>query len=382
MSYANARIIHDADSHVMETRTWLEPFIEPQFVGKLQPVLGEQPGRIDKLVEVAMQRKSDAVADATAARDPIAGPKGWSAYGAFDPTERAKVMDTFGFASQLVFPTAGLGPMKAATDEATKYAASRAYNRAIAAFCGTDARFLAVAYVPLDNVELALEGAKEALDAGCRAVMFSNAAPGDRSPGHPDLDPFWQLLCDRSVPFLLHIGQGTLTQPAPFRNNGRERSPDLHGGGENLRFCDYPMLWVAPQIFLTAMIYDGVFARFPALRGGVIESAAGWVPEFLRALDQGHRSFGRTDPYLKQLDLLPSQYLRRAVKFTPFANEDVGRMIRDAGPELFMFSSDYPHPEGTTDPLGRFERSLAGMDEAVKDRFYRGNFEELWQGHS
>ena len=269
MTYANGRVIHDADSHVMETREWLEPFIDAEFVGKLQPVLGEQPGRLDKLVEQAKQRRSDPVADAAAAEHPIAGPKGWIAYGGFDPLERKKVMDNFGFASQLVFPTAGLGPMRAARDEATKYAAARAYNRAIAAFCAEDRRLIPVAYTPLDNVELALASACEALANGCGAVMFSNGAPGDKSPGHPDFDPFWQLLCERDVPFLLHIGQGTLTQPQPFRNNGRERAPDLHGGGENLRFCDYPMLWVAPQIFLTAMVYDGVFMRFPKLRGGV-----------------------------------------------------------------------------------------------------------------
>ena len=90
-----------------------------------------------------------------------------------------------------------------------------------------------------------------------------------------------------------------------------------------------------------------------------------------------NKSFGRTDPYLKALDLTPSQYIRRAVKFTPFPGEDVGHMIRDAGAELFLFSSDYPHPEGTKDPFGRFERTMEGIDEAEKDKFYRSNFEVM-----
>jgi predicted TIM-barrel fold metal-dependent hydrolase len=380
MTYTNDRVVHDADSHVMETRNWLEPFIESKYAGKLQPVMGDDAARIEKIIEEASARKHDKAAAAKAAENPIAGPKGWQAYGAFDPGERTKVLDGFGFASQLVFPTVGLGPMKAATDEPTRYAASRAYNRAVAAFCADDKRLIPVAYVPLDNVELALAATKEALANGCGAVMFSNGPAGERSPGHVALDPFWQLLSERRVPFVLHIGQGTMIQPQPFRNNGRERAPDIHGGGENLRFCDYPMLWYAPQIFLTAMVYDGVFMRFPELRGGVIESAGGWVPEFLRSLDHAHRAFGRTDPYLQRMEMAPSQYLRRAVKFTPFPNEDAGRMIRDAGPELFMFSSDYPHPEGTTDPLGRFESSLQGLDESTKDRFYRGNFEEMMCG--
>jgi predicted TIM-barrel fold metal-dependent hydrolase len=125
------------------------------------------------------------------------------------------------------------------------------------------------------------------------------------------------------------------------------------------------------------MIYDGVFERFPALRGGVIESGAGWVPEFLRELDLGYKSFGRTDPYLQAMPMKPSEYIRRAVKFTPFPGENAGRMIKDGGADLFMFSSDYPHPEGTNDPLGRFERTMGDIDEDAKDRFYRRNYEEM-----
>ena len=43
--------------------------------------------------------------------------------------------------------------------------------------------------------------------------------------------------------------------------------------------------------------------------------------------------------------------MRRQVRFTPFPTEPVGWMIEQAGAELFLFSSDYPHPEGGRDPL-------------------------------
>jgi predicted TIM-barrel fold metal-dependent hydrolase len=66
------------------------------------------------------------------------------------------------------------------------------------------------------------------------------------------------------------------------------------------------------------------------------------------------------------------------VRFTPFPTEPVGWMIEQAGEELFLFSSDYPHPEGTKDPLGKFESSLEGVGEAAKDRFYSRNFAELF----
>lgn len=377
MTYSQGRVVHDADSHVMETREWLVDFLEAELAELGQGVLGKERGRLDSLIDEARKRKVDAELDAQASANPISGTKGWGAYGAFDATERSKALDQFGFSRQLVFPTAGLRPVHEAKDDAARYAATRAYNRAIAAFCANDPRLVAVGYVPLNDPERVKPEAEFALDAGCGAILVSSGPAGERSPGHPAFDPFWSLLSDRKVPFMLHIGSGTQTQPKPFRNNGRPRAPDLHGGGENLRFCDYVMLWYAPQIFLTAMIYDGVFERFPLLRGGVIESGAGWVPDFLRQLDLAYKSFSRTDPYLQQLPMMPSAYLRRAVRFTPFPGEDVGLMIKDAGPDLFMFSTDYPHPEGTKDPLGRFERTMSDLDEPAKDKFYRGNFEEM-----
>jgi hypothetical protein len=44
---------------------------------------------------------------------------------------------------------------------------------------------------------------------------------------------------------------------------------------------------------------------------------------------------------------------------------------------LFLFSSDYPHPEGGKDPLKRFESSLLGIDDDAKQRFYSSNFADL-----
>ncbi len=377
MTYANGRIIHDADSHVMETREWLDPYMDADLKTRLKPLYGREPGRIDKILTEAKARKGDADAEAKAFENPIAGPKGWIAAGAFDSSERARVLDLFGFSSQLVFGTSALSPVLAAKDEGVLYAGVRAYNEAMGAFCRPDKRLFGVAFTALDNPVRALEEVDAALKAGNRAIMISAGPAGDRSPGHPDFDPIWSRLSETGTPFVLHIGPGTKTQPMAFRNNGRERAPDLHGGGENLRFADYIMLSFAPQVWLTAMVYDGVFARFPMLRGGIIEAGAGWAPEFLRELDLGFRSFGRTDPYLKAMAMKPSEFIRRAVKFTPFPGEDAGRMIRDGGADLFMFSSDYPHPEGTNDPKGRFERTMADIDEDGRDRFYRRNFEDM-----
>ncbi|MCB1694314.1 MAG: hypothetical protein KDI19_16190, partial [Pseudomonadales bacterium] len=165
MTYADGRVVYDADSHVMETREWLDPFMDDDLKSKLRPLYGHKPGRIDKILDEAKSRKGDAEAEAKAFENPIAGPKGWIAAGAFDADERVRVLDQFGFSGQLVFGTSSLGPARAANDEGLLYAGVRAHNEAMASFCRNDARLYGVAYAPLDNPQRALEEVNAALAA-------------------------------------------------------------------------------------------------------------------------------------------------------------------------------------------------------------------------
>ncbi len=372
--YASGRVFHDADSHVMEPADWLVNYADGPLLEHLKQRKSAE--RIETQVAAARRRAADPEAGRQAAENLIAGPKGWIAYGAFDAAERTRALDELGFSRQLVFATSSLAHFRDAKEPEVKFAGARAHNRAMAAFCA-DERLIGVGFVPLDDPDRAVDLAAEAIELGCGALWVPSTPAGDRSPGHPDLDPFWNLLADSRTPFMLHIGQGSRVLPRQYNNTGKPRSPDLHGGGENLRFQDFVVLPFSAQMFLAALVYDGLFDRVPDLRGGVIEFGAAWVPGFLRQLDLGYRSFSKTDPQLKALALKPSDYMRKHIKFTPFPGEDAGYLIKDAGAELFLFSSDYPHPEGTNDPIGRFERTFADIDEDARERFYSRNFEEM-----
>ena len=155
-----------------------------------------------------------------------------------------------------------------------------------------------------------------------------------------------------------------------FTNNGWEGQTDFHGGGENFTGLLYMAVshWV--EVALAALIFDQVLEKFPKLRVGVIELGAVWVPAWLERLEIVMDTFGRTESRIGGLPLRPTEYVRRQVRVTPYPTEDVGRLIDRAGPELFMFSSDYPHVEGGRHPLKRFEASLAGKSEAEKHAFY------------
>jgi len=109
----------------------------------------------------------------------------------------------------------------------------------------------------------------------------------------------------------------------------------------------------------------------------VIELGAVWVPAWLERLEIVKDTFGRTESRIGDLPLRPADYVRRQVRVTPYPTENVGRLISLCGPELFMFSSDYPHVEGGRNPLKRFEQSLSCCVEAEKLAFYSGNFADL-----
>jgi hypothetical protein len=79
----------------------------------------------------------------------------------------------------------------------------------------------------------------------------------------------------------------------------------------------------------------------------------------------------RSEPDLAALTAPPSQQLIAQAAFTPYPFEDVGAMIRDSNPDLYLFSSDYPHIEGGRDPLGRFTTSLRRLRRRRSTRVLR-----------
>ncbi|MGH8983542.1 MAG: amidohydrolase family protein, partial [Acidimicrobiia bacterium] len=288
----------------------------------------------------------------------------------------SRALDLLGFDSQLVFSTFA-GTQFVGGDPELVYGGARAHNRGMAAFCADDPRLLGVGYVPWGPPEPVIDEAARAIGDGCAAVMVDSAPPKELSPFHTDYHPLWALLEDANVPFMLHVGGGGNHVRRSYWNNGRPRPVDMFGGGESIRSKDYVTLHQPPEAFLSIMVLEGVLERFPRLRGGCIEQGATWVPGMLERLDDAQRMFARTEPDLEGLTLRASDYVHRQLRFTPFPGEPVGALIDRAGDDLFMFSSDYPHPEGGTDPLAKFEATLGGVADPALERFFSSNFVEL-----
>lgn len=379
MPYVEDRIIHDADAHVMETPDWVAEFASEHVQQQALAHFGL--GELSALPEIERARALHADPEYRSEDESqLMARKNWRATGSFIADDRPQALDQLGFASQLVFPTlfsTHIEVLEHGDDHELTYQTASAANRAHLRFCDVDPRLLGVAHVPLATFEGAAAAATEAIALGASALLIPNRCPRHHSPSHVNFDPVWAQAQEAGIPVLMHVATPELVLPPQHRNNGLPPEPDFHGGGENFRSVSYMAISSAPMQNLSMMIFDGVFERFPDLRMGIIELGAVWVPGFMRQLEAAFEAFARHEDRLKKLSLRPSEYVRRQIRVTPYPTEPTGWIIQEAGPEICMFSSDFPHVEGGRNPLRRFDNEVADLSADVQDRFFRRNFEDL-----
>jgi len=378
MTYAQSRLIHDADSHLMELDGCLDEWIDPKhrdafhalpaYQWKLTPAGWAEPFR--RKQEDPEFRAGDA--------ENLLLRKNYLALGSFRRADRPKAIDLFGFASQLVFTTFCLGNfgLDDSGDLDLCYAAATAHNRMMTDFCAVDRRLLATAYVPLADFARAAAAAREAISLGAKALLIPSRCPAARSPSHVGFDPVWALAQDAGIPILFHVGGEEKLNPSYFEN-GLPRVKDFHGGEENFTSVSFMAIPGSVMQTLAAMIIDGVMDRFPRLKFGAIELGASWLPGWMRFMDSAHAAFYKNEECLHRLSAPPSEIVRRQLRVTPYPHEDAAWIIAQSGEEVCLFSSDFPHVEGGRNPLKRFDDSLATASNTAIDRFYSENFIDL-----
>ena len=382
MTYAGRRRILDADSHLMELPDFLTRHAEARMRERV-PTLMEVGLAIEgiRLRDYRGRRghPPEVVERLTALGDGLTkGPKWHDALGSFNTSERSTALTLLGFERQVVFSSFCGGHVFREPDVDLSYATAAAHNRAMAEFCEGEPRLMGVAAVPLTDPARAVAEIEAALELGLAAIWIASHAPGGRSPGHPDHDVIWGTLQERRVPFVLHVGSSPLSIDDEWMNDGRSERESARGRAEVIGSKDLSVVFQSAQRFISVLILDGVLEQFPDLRGGVIELGAGWVPDTLRRLDHAADIWSRSEPHLAEMQRKPSEQAREQLRFTPYPFENACRLIEESAAELYLFSSDYPHAEGGRDPLGRFGRTLEGMDEPTLDRFFARNFLDLY----
>lgn len=322
--------------------------------------------------------------------------KGPDTPSAIDLARRPAVMDAMGIKRQFVFPTFGLiglnlyhnrsaaahfgfDPEKVDQRKAGQ-AAIDGYNRwAARVVRDVDGdRLRPVAIIRADSVEDMLGEAEKAIDTGLRGMWIPALPPAGLSPADTALDPFWSLAEKHNVPVVMHLGtEFASIDPAWYAN-----IPQFsYGTKDSLEFPVEPFrasaLHFPIESFLTAMIFGGVFERFPGLRFGVIECGAQWVAPMADKLDMWFREFSKR--LLPYLSIKPSQYIARNIRVTPFHFEPFAEAIK-SHPHLasvYAYGSDFPHIEGGMESKLVFQKKLEPLGPDAIRKFFFDNGELL-----
>ena len=379
MPYIENRIVHDADAHTMELPNWFDDYADKNIQKAFRERFSGNKGLAQTYFEnIDENHQTSAYQEKN--EEELMIRKNYDALGSFNSKDRSEALDLLGVQSQLVFPTSPnvwLESLEHGDDIDMLYSVAEATNRAQIDFCSDDKRLLPVTYIPLANIDRSIEIAKLAIQSGSSALLIPWACPKNHSTSHIGFEPIWSMAEESGIPILFHVGSADFVLPKAHSLNGMPKVKDFHGGEENFRSISYMAISSGPMQALSLLILDGVLERHPHLKFGVIELGSVWVPGFMKQLDSAFEAFSRHEERLQSLSLKPSEYISRQVRVTPYPTEPTGWVIKEAGSDIFMFSSDYPHVEGGRNPLARFEKSIEGISHEAQDKFFRLNFENL-----
>lgn len=382
MTYAEHRRIIDVDSHLFELDDFLVNAARDAHRAKIRPMNEQKQlpyleAALERGRELLAKRQKDPAAMAKFEASLLDNSKsGWSRLGAFDSAERSHALDLLGFEMQMVLPTFAFHQVAHAKDDDLLEAGAYTLNSAMSDFCRDDDRLRAIGYVPLSlGPKRAKEILDQALQDGCFSLMVDTNEPDDNklSFTHPDFDPIWATFADADTPFCVHVAANGHYRSVPrsFNNNGK--SELALGGDAPMGELGLQNIGQSAQLFLSAMIYDGVFERHPNLRSLCMEHAATWLPSWLREMDFTAHMYKRKRKFAE----LPSETAKQRIKVSPFSGEQIGWIIDNVGPDMLVFASDYPHPEGGSNPIKRFEDTMQNCDQKTMDAFYHGNMQSM-----
>ncbi|MBM3946510.1 MAG: amidohydrolase [SAR202 cluster bacterium] len=257
----------------------------------------------------------------------------------------------------------------------------RAYDDWVADFCSYDPRRLkGVATLVLpEDIEGAVAELERCVKKGFVGGQIPMLSAPDPTYDDPVYDPLWAAAQEMQAPLMMHTGGNRSTQAATTpvgmaMASGAPRPPAVGKGASDASARDN----------IAAMIYGGVFERFPRLQVGCMEMGTGWVPYFIRVMDRSYVVRRGDGPRAKTFKdgMAPGDFVRRNVFFS-YQDEDLGILTRDIiSVDNLMYANDYPHPDCVW-PRSRtvLERMYAGAGctEQEKAKLAGGNAARIFR---
>jgi len=384
--------IFDVDNHMYETTDALTRHMDPAFAGVIDyvDVKGRTKITVKGQISEYIPNPTFNKVAAPGAQEEyfrIGNPEGKSrreimgkaieAPAAFrEPGPRIELMDELGIDRALMWPTlASLVEERLSDDPDAIHAVVSALNRWMYeqwSFNFED-RIFATPVITLPIVDRAIAELEWVLERGARVILVRPApVPGFRGPRSfalPEFDPFWERVQEAGVLVGMHAS-----------DSGYQRYTNEWEGVRGSEFQPFS----GPSGFaaisggtyraiidtMASAIGHGMLSRFPDIKIAPVENGSGWVRPLLSSMAEAYKF----NPGAFDED--PVEVFKRCIFVHPFHEDDPRGLADLIGVDNVLFGSDYPHPEGMSDPIS-FVDDLTEFSQADVAKIMGGNLAKL-----
>jgi len=381
-------MIIDIDSHFEPGRDWLEPYPDlAKRLPKADPALlavhtivGDllrdvpealRPPLAELLPPGLLTLFGEEKAGEATRRAEFAGKQQFQKANA---TARVRWLDQQGIAIQSVICLSGIAQTLFVEDRALRQETLAASNTWLADTCDeANGRLLPVTVLEFEEIGWMVAELTRMRGRGSRIFLIPGYPVNGVPPSHPSWDRVWSAATDLGMAPMLHTGFEHIRLDPGWANMG--------GDVTLLRQFGSSHRHVAPMTLLYSMIYSGVFERHPVLTLLLAEVGVGWLPYLYREIDD--RISPTADLFLGQwkFPLKPSEYLARNVRGTPLSGGNdtpLLKILEELPEDMIVFSSDFPHFEGFTDPIGHYATALEELKPERRERFFGGSIADVF----
>lgn len=348
-----ASVVVSADEHVVESREFWDDWLPRSLPAK-------DRDRAPRLVGVGIALDSSAHVLRTFTLFPQLMQFSDDALGSMDVNDRVSVLDREGIDIAIQFPQRAMS-MSGIADRDLMFNCLNSFNEWLASWCASsNGRLHGVPILPtFYRPEATADYIRHLESLGFKTMMLPNY-PRDIRYADAEMEPMWTAIEESGLPLNFHISE----------------APDDNGPGGLGTFLTVSMqpfrkLW-------SYLVFTGLLDRHPDMQVVFTEGGISWVPSVLDHADRVHREFAA---YLEpRLPHPPSHYWHTQCQAT-FMDDPRGlEQIEYIGVDRVLWSSDYPHPEGTfgaTADVWQRIRNLLG-DSAAR-AIMGGNAQRLYR---
>ena len=383
--------VFDADNHMYETPDALTKFLPDRYKGVIRYV------DVDGRTKVAVKGQiSNYIPNPTfekvaapgaqeeyfksgnpegKSRREILGKPIVSPDAFFAPEPRVELMDELGIDRALMWPTlASLVEERLRDDPRATHAVVHALNEWMYETWSFnfDDRIFATPVITLPIVDEAIKELEWVLERGARIILIRPAPvpgfEGSRSFALPEFDPFWEIVQEAGIVTGMHASDSGYTRHVNEWEGVRDEFTPFTAGSNFGVLAGIHGRVITDTV--ASAIGHGLCTRFPGLKIAPVENGSGWVRPLFARMESAYEFNPRS------FDENPIDVFKRCIFVHPFHEDDPIGLAELIGPDNVIFGSDYPHPEGMSDPIS-FVDELEGLDHDAVAKIMGGNLARI-----